>query len=88
MINKIDSFEIIREHLVELEFQDGFRQKVDLKKFLDKGFGNELVNKISFSELFIDDNGALAWPNGFNISPDFLRNMGDEKTVAGNFQVK
>lgn len=88
MINKVDSFEIIRDHLVEIEFQDGFRQKVDLKKFLDKGFGNELVNKISFSELFIDDNGALAWPNGFNISPDFLRKKGNDTSVDANFQTK
>ena len=84
----IDSFEIIRDHLVEIEFKDGFRQNVDLKNFLNKGFGSELLNKMSFSELFIDDNGALAWPNGFNISPDFLRQLGNNTNVGTNFDVK
>lgn len=87
MINKLASFRLIKDYLVEVEYKDGLRQKVDLKKFIDKDFSNELLNKISFEELFIDKNGALAWPNGFDISPDFLRQMGNKKSIGANFSV-
>lgn len=78
MINKIVSCSIVEDYIVKLQFQDGFESEVDLKNLFGKGFTEELLKKEKFNELFIEDGGGLAWPNGFDICPNFLRQLADK----------
>lgn len=78
MSNKIVSYSIVEDYIVKLKFQDGFESEVDLKNLLGKGFTKELLKKEKFNEIYIEDGGGLAWPNGFDICPNFLRQLVDK----------
>ncbi|WP_310991409.1 DUF2442 domain-containing protein [Aequorivita marina] len=78
MNNRVVAFKIIRDYLVAVQFQDGFQAKVNLEQFLNKGFAKELLNKKKFAELSIEDGGGLTWPNGFDICPNFLRELANK----------
>ena len=81
MNHKISAFELIKEYLVEIQFEDGLTFNVDLKEYLKKGFAKELLDKMKFSEVYIEPGGGLAWPNGFDICPNFLWELANKKNV-------
>lgn len=80
MSNKIVSFLILEDYLVRIQFHDGFESEINLKNLLGKGFTNELLQSEKFNEMFIEDGGGLAWPNGFDICPNFLRQLADKNS--------
>jgi len=80
MNNAVTNVSIIKDFLVEIQFQDGFKVRIDLKKYLNKGFAKELLDRNKFEKIFIEDGGGLAWPNGFDICPNFLRELADKNT--------
>lgn len=85
MNHRISAFELIKDYLVEIRFEDGLTFNVDLKEYLNKGFAKELLDKTKFSEIYNESGGGLAWPNGFDICPNFLRelmNKNSEKKVS------
>jgi len=56
-------------------FADGFIGEVDLKPLVDHAKGplpNRLRDPDFFEKVYVDD-GAVAWPNGYDICPDVLR---------------
>lgn len=59
-----------------LEYQDGFRGRVDLSLIFSNPAGKPLVAEILRGHLFAKcfvESGALAWPNGYELCPDALR---------------
>ncbi|QAA81702.1 DUF2442 domain-containing protein [Aequorivita sp. H23M31] len=79
MTSKIISFEFIKDYEVRISFDDGQKFEIDLAKYLGKGFARELLDKKKFGELYIEPGGGLAWPNGYDICPVFLRNIVDKE---------
>ena len=59
---------------VTLRFDDGTVRRVSLAHLFDrsKGLAADILKGGMFSLCFLD-NGALAWPNGFELCPDALR---------------
>lgn len=61
---------------VELEYTDGFRGTVDLSDLFGRPAGKPLVLDVlrggMFAKCFVE-SGALAWPNGYELCPDALR---------------
>ena len=59
---------------VGMQFSDGFSGKLSLKKIFEKpkGLAAEILRGGFFNQCFIEA-GALAWPNGFELCPDSLR---------------
>jgi hypothetical protein len=61
---------------VSLEYADGFRCTVNLSFLFDAPKKKPLVLEILRGALFDScfvDNGALAWPNGYELCPDAIR---------------
>jgi hypothetical protein len=72
---------------VSLEFADGVRGTIDLGFIFQKPRGKPLVLEILRGALFgrcFVESGALAWPNGYELCPDALRNWltGQRRTRA------
>ena len=65
---------------VRLRFSDGVSGVVSLKPIfeLPTALSGEVLKGNMFGLCFIE-SGALAWPNGFELCPDLLRRMLDEK---------
>jgi hypothetical protein len=40
---------------------------------IGRGFTKELVNYDKFKKVFIEPGGGIAWENGFDICPNFLK---------------
>src|SRR3972149_5967690 len=59
---------------VTLRFSDGAAGAVSLAYLFErpKGLAAEILKGGMFSMCFLE-NGALAWPNGFELCPDALR---------------
>lgn len=60
------------DHRLAVRFDDGTEGEIDLK---DRLFGPEfepLRDPELFFQIFIDDFGAIAWPNGADLAPDAL----------------
>jgi len=59
---------------VTLQYRDGTVGLVPLAYLFDrpKGLAAEILRGSMFSMCFVE-NGALAWPNGFELCPDALR---------------
>ena len=61
---------------VELEYTDGFRGVADLSSLFGVAKGKPMVLEILRGDLFeacFVESGALAWPNGYELCPDWLR---------------
>ena len=59
---------------IDLQFCDGFRGQVSLKHLFEKpkGLAAEILRGDIFCQCFLE-GGALAWPNGFELCPDAVR---------------
>lgn len=71
-MNEVKEFQILGNYQIWIKFQDELEKVVDFKPFLGKGFTTELLNSDKFEQVFIEDGGGLAWPNGYDFCPNYL----------------
>lgn len=59
---------------VNVKFQDGTHGIISLKHLFEKpsGLTSEILKGEMFNKCFVE-SGALAWPNGFELCPDALK---------------
>lgn len=74
-MEKVEEIKVKDGYTIELRFADGFMCEVDLTPFLGKGFTKELLDKEKFNEVFVEPGGGIAWPNGYDFCPDYLRQL-------------
>jgi len=74
---------------VRLRFSDGTVGNVSLTPLFEhpKGLAAEILKGGMFSMCFLE-NGALAWPNGFELCPDALRARVTPALRSRNGEVK
>lgn len=58
-----------------IKFNDQSEKVVDLKPHLGKAFTKELLSPNKFNEAYIESGGGIAYPNGFDICPEYLKEM-------------
>jgi hypothetical protein len=63
----------LKNYLLEIEFADGFRKVIDIRPFIKKGISAALVDESYFRQVALEDGGGIAWPNGYDFCPNFLR---------------
>lgn len=69
---KIRRFEVRPGHRIWVEFADGVAGEADLTSELWGPLGEPLRDPDVFAAAFLDEFGAIAWPNGFDLAPDAL----------------
>jgi hypothetical protein len=74
MLAKVDHFEIVGPYRLSVTFNDGSKGEHDFHSMVKGGRGvlSELSDEALFERVFLDF-GALTWPNGFDIAPEWLR---------------
>lgn len=65
-----------------LTFADGFRAEVDLKPLLTKGIAQQVSAPDLFAQVTTEPGGGIAWPNGFDLCPEFLRELAEKRQAA------
>jgi len=68
-IRVLDGFQIW------IKFKDGFEKIVNIRQFLGKGLTEELLDYNNFKKVEIEQGGGIAWYNGFDVCPNFLRTL-------------
>lgn len=78
-MRRVSSVKYLRDHSLQILFNDGETKVVNFDKLVDKGgyyFGPlkdiELFKKVTLDEF----NYTICWPNGADLSPDILYEMG------------
>jgi len=68
---------------VVVRFADGCQGRVSLAHLFErpKGLAAEILRGGAFEKCFVE-SGALAWPNGFELCPDALRQWFDQQRTA------
>lgn len=74
--NKIEKILVVNDdsYALKLKFADGAVGTVSLAHLFErpKALAAEILKGGMFAMCFVE-NGALAWPNGFELCPDVLR---------------
>ena len=81
-MNEVVDLKTLDNYLVWLKFSDGEDKVVNLKPFLGKGFTKELLEPEKFKQIFIEPGGGIAWANGYDFCPNFLRELQDSRHPA------
>lgn len=70
--------EYIKDYTIKLKFNDGSVKIVTLESYVKRGgVFSRLEDKEFFKKFFIDLN-TLCWPNGADIAPERLYEIGKE----------
>ena len=76
MIPHIIEAEYMRDYIVKLKFDDGCAKIVDLEPYAQSGgVFSKFPDKEFFKKFFIDLN-TMCWPNGADIAPERLFEIG------------
>jgi len=78
-MNEIVEFEILGNYHIWLKFQDGYEKVVNIRPLIGQGFTKELFDNNNFNRVTIESGGGLEWFNGYDICPNFLREIPEEK---------
>lgn len=71
-------------HRLAVSFTDGTEREVDLAGELVGEVFEPLRDESAFSAAFVDpETRTVAWPNGADLAPEFLYEVGEEVVVAG-----
>ena len=71
----VKEYKVLDDYRIWISFDDGFEKTVNLKPILNKGIAADLLNPKSFGSVTIESGGGLAWENGFDICPNYLREI-------------
>ena len=69
---RIVSVSVGQGYTLEVEFADGTNGKVDLSSQLFGPVFEPLRDRSLFSQVRVDEYGAVCWPNGADVAPDAL----------------
>ena len=72
----------IADHRVFVSFNDGTSAEVDLSGSLD-GPIFEPLRDVEYFKSFSIVGHSLAWPNGADFAPEYLRSLSEAKKVSG-----
>lgn len=78
-MNIVKEYKVLKDYQIWLRFEDGYQGIVDVRPFLGKGIALDLLDADKFSKVNIESGGGLAWENGFDICPNSLRELAQEK---------
>jgi len=72
-MNEIVEIEVLGNFQIWIKFNDGLEKTVNFKKFFGKGITKELLEEENFKKVTIEPGGGIAWYNGFDFCPNYLK---------------
>ena len=80
-MEEVTKVKVVRPYVLDIQFSDGKRRKVDLEHELT-GEVFEPLKAPEFFALAIIEGGTVAWPNGADFAPEFLYHSAKSATAA------
>ena len=79
----IESAKYLDGYCIQLKFNTDEIGIVDLTELINRyPIAQQLQDKALFSQFYLDEWPTLAWPCGFDVSPETLYEMATGKTVS------
>lgn len=72
---EVKELRVVAPYRLWARFSDGFMGMVDVSGYIGKGLTADLKAPEYFAQAFIEPGGGIAWPNGYDICPNFLRSI-------------
>jgi hypothetical protein len=72
-MDRIVRLEVVRPHVLYVEFSDGTRGECDVAERLNGPVLAPLRDPVFFARVRLDEYGVPVWPNGADLAPDALR---------------
>jgi hypothetical protein len=84
-MNRVISVKAGQGYMLDVMFSDGTGGKVDLSSRLFGPMFEPLRDPALFSQVHVDEFGAVCWPNGADLAPDALyrviKSSADQRNV-------
>ena len=74
-MNEVIDIKILSDYKIRIKFSDRTDKTINFRKFLKNGITRELLDYDVFSKAKIEPGGGIAWPNGYDFCPDYLRGL-------------
>jgi hypothetical protein len=71
-MERISKIKFLEGYRLYLEYANGVRGEIDLSQRLFGPMFEPLRDPAVFSEVSLDEFGAVCWPNGADLAPDAL----------------
>jgi hypothetical protein len=71
-MDRVKRVEALSGYRLRVEFTDGVRGEVDLSDRLFGPVFEPLRDRKLFTQVSVDEFGAVCWPNGADLAPDAL----------------
>lgn len=71
-------FKVLENYNIWLKFNDGEEKTINFRPFIGKGITSELLDYDNFKKVYIDSAGGLAWENGYDFCPNYLKELVDK----------
>jgi hypothetical protein len=72
MLHRISELRVEPGYRLWVRFADGVEGEVDVSALVGSGMFTPLADESFFATAFIDEFGALGWPNGADLAPDAM----------------
>ena len=74
MLNKVTAVSVVAPHVLRVTFRDGYSAIHDFAALFDRdGPMVEPLRNLDYFECVFLEHGALTWPNGYDMCPDWVR---------------
>ena len=74
-MNEVSKIKVLDDFQIWMEFKDGTEKVINFKRFLGKGITVELLNYENFKKVTIEPGGGIAWFNGYDFCPNYLKEL-------------
>ncbi len=74
-MNEVIDLKVLDDYQIWIRFKDGIEKIINIQKFLGKGISKELLEYENFKKVTIEPGGGIAWYNGFDFCPNYLKEL-------------
>lgn len=67
----------LENYNIWVRFADNFNATINIRPYITTGISIKLLDVDYFKRVKIDEFGGIAWENGFDFCPNFLRELTD-----------
>ena len=74
-MNVVIELKVLDNFHIWIRFKGGSEKTVDFKPFIGKGISKDLLIEENFRRISLESGGGIAWYNGFDVCPNFLKQV-------------
>jgi hypothetical protein len=72
MLHRISELRVEPGYRLRVRFTDGVEGEVDVSGLIGRGVFAALADETAFAAAYVDELGAVGWPNGADLAPDAM----------------